>query len=116
MNINSLKELLRDYCLTPALAGYESKMAEKLKFQLEKYCDSTYIDKVGNVIGTIKGTDATAPSVMVYAHMDNIGFVIKKIEKDGFIRLERNGAPIEKALQGQGVVVGNEQGPLGHNH
>ena len=76
--------------MVPALAGYESKMAARLKPELDKYCDSSYIDKIGNVIATIKGTDPAAPNVMVLAHMDNIGFFVKKIESNGYLRLERN--------------------------
>ena len=73
MDINDLTEMLKRYTTTPALAGYEKNMAYKFKEDISKYVDSVRIDKVGNVIGTIEGTDPTAPTVMVFAHMDNIG-------------------------------------------
>ncbi|SDF99069.1 Putative aminopeptidase FrvX [Fontibacillus panacisegetis] len=105
-----LKSKLLDYMSTIRLSGYESRMAYKFKGDLSAYADQVKIDKMGNVIGTIEGTDSEAPSVMVFAHMDVIGFVISCIEPDGFLRFDRVGGISEKIVQGKAVVVGSEMG------
>lgn len=110
MNIAEIKSTLKDYMGTIRLSGYESKMAFKFKRDLSQYADRVSIDKIGNVIGTFDGLDPEAPSLMVFTHLDVIGFVISRIEPDGFIRVERVGGVPEKAVQGIGVMVGSETG------
>ena len=58
---------------------------------------TTRTDRLGNLIATLEG-DAGAPSVMLFTHMDQLGFVVRKIEPDGFIRVERLGGVPERAL------------------
>jgi putative aminopeptidase FrvX len=110
MNMSEIKSILKDYMSTTRLSGYESRMAYKLKEDLARFADRVIIDKIGNVIGTFDGTEPKAPSLMVFAHMDVIGFVIRRIEPDGFIRIERVGGVPEKVIQGIGVLVGSETG------
>ena len=64
----------------------------------------TRTDRLGNLIATLEG-DADAPSVMLFTHMDQLGFVVRKIEADGFIRIERLGGVPERALPSQAVLL-----------
>ena len=64
----------------------------------------TRTDRLGNLIATLDG-DAGAPSVMLFTHMDQLGFVVRKIEADGFIRVERLGGVPERALPSQAVLI-----------
>ena len=41
---------------------------------------------------------------MLFTHMDQLGFVVRKIEADGFIRIERLGGVPERALPSQAVT------------
>jgi putative aminopeptidase FrvX len=59
---------------------------------------------LGNLIASLEG-EADAPSVMLFAHMDQLGFVVRKIEADGLIRVERVGGVPERALPAQAVLV-----------
>ncbi|WP_276352151.1 M42 family metallopeptidase [Cohnella caldifontis] len=110
MRREELKDKLKTYMATIRLSGYESRMAYQFKADVEAYADHVKIDKLGNVIATFEGTDPEAPSLMVFAHMDVIGFVISRIEPDGFIRFERVGGISEKIAQGNAVMVGSEDG------
>ncbi len=49
---------------------------------------------------------------MVFAHMDQLGFIVRKIEASGLIRLERQGGVPERALPAQAVLLCTEQGDL----
>lgn len=104
------KELLKDFMLTPAPSGYEKEMAVKLKKCFEQYCDEVYIDRPGNCIGKIKGTQPGLPRAMVFGHMDQLGFIVRKIEDDGFIQVDRLGGIPEKVLPGLQLVIRDEQG------
>ncbi|MNM41922.1 putative aminopeptidase YsdC [compost metagenome] len=110
MQKEELKTTLREYMGIIRLSGYESRMAYRFKDDLSKYTDQVMIDKTGNVIATFPGSDPEAPHLMVFAHMDVIGFVISRIEPDGFLRIERVGGISEKIVQGIPVMVGSENG------
>ena len=103
-------EVLKDLMLTEALSGYEKKMAYKLKAYFEHYTKDVSIDKIGNVIAKIPGTDDSSPSVMVFAHMDQLGFIVRKIDEDGFIQVDRLGGIPEKVLLALNVSIGTIDG------
>lgn len=107
-----LAELLKDMALIPALSGHEERMARYLKGALSPYADEVRLDPVGNLIARIDGTDPAAPRVMVFAHMDQLGFVVRKVEEEGYLRLERLGGIPEKVLPGTRVLVETEDGDL----
>lgn len=106
----STKEILKDFMLTSAPSGYEKEMAYKLKAYLEAYCEDVRIDRVGNVIGKIAGTNEKAPRAMIFGHMDQLGFIVRKVESDGFIQVDRLGGIPEKVLPGLEVVIRSEDG------
>jgi putative aminopeptidase len=59
---------------------------------------------LGNLIATVDG-DVEAPSVMLFAHMDQLGLIVRKIEPNGLLRVERLGGVPERALASQSVLV-----------
>lgn len=82
----SSKEILKEFMLTSAPSGYESEMAYKLKTHLEQYCADVTIDRVGNVIAKVPGRNPALPRAMVFGHMDQLGFIVRKVEEVGFTR------------------------------
>lgn len=96
--------LLRELMLIPGLSGHEGRVRKYLAAKLAGLGLVTRTDGLGNLIATLDG-DADAPSVMLFTHMDQLGFVVRKIEPDGFLRLERLGGVPERALPSQEVVV-----------
>lgn len=105
-----LKQVVKEFMLTPAPSGYESKMAYAMKGHLEPYADEVTIDRAGNVIGTFNGTDPEAPKLMVFAHLDQLGFIVRKIEKNGLIQVDRMGGIPEKVLPALKVLVAGIDG------
>lgn len=105
-----LKAVLKKYMSIPRLSGYEGEAAEAFAADLAAYTENVIRDRAGNVIASFPGCDPAAPSVMVFAHMDSIGFVVTYIDEHGFLRLDRVGGVPEKALQGLDVRVRSEDG------
>lgn len=66
----SSKEILKEFMLTSAPSGYESEMAYKLKAHLEQYCPEVTLDRVGNVIAKVTGTDPSLPRP-IFGHLDS---------------------------------------------
>jgi len=105
-------EQLKSMCFLSALAGHEEKMIAFMKNEMSKYVSDVRVDRLGNVIGCKPGINASGPKVMVFAHMDEIGFMVRKIESDGFIRLTRVGGIPEKSLPGQRVILNGKKGDI----
>lgn len=105
-----ITDCLKKFMLLPAPSGYEKEMAYCLKEALTPYSDELNIDRVGNVIAKINGSDSSSPKIMIFAHMDQLGFIIRKIEPDGFIQLDRLGGIPEKVLPGLKLLIRSEDG------
>lgn len=103
-------ELLQEFMMVPAPSGYEQEMAARMKGYFEKYCDTVQVDRSGNVIGMIEGKNPQAPRLMVFGHMDSLGMIVRKIEKNGYVRCDRLGGLPEKVLPGTEFQVRNENG------
>ena len=103
-----IMKTLQDLMLTPAPSGYEKEIAYKLAGYFRPFCEDVRIDKVGNVIAKVAGRDPSLPRAMVFAHMDQLGFIIRRIEPDGFIQVDRLGGIPEKVLPGLQLLVRSE--------
>ena len=104
------REILERLCLAPAPSGYEKECAYTWRAMMEPLADETRLDRNGNVICTLRGTDEASPSIMVFAHLDTLGFIVRRVEKDGFIQVDRLGGIPEKVLPGLRVAIRTVEG------
>jgi len=93
------------------VAGREEEVRSLMKKFLKPYVDEVVEDKLGNVIG-IKRGKKNAPKVMLAAHMDEIGLLIKTISKEGFLQFMKIGGIDDRVLLAQKVIVSTEKGHL----
>jgi putative aminopeptidase FrvX len=98
-----LGALTSELMLIPGLSGHETRVRRALAAQLSELGIPSRSDRLGNLIATIEG-EAARPSVMLLAHMDQLGFVVRKIEASGLVRVERLGGVPERALPSQSVL------------
>ena len=68
------------------------------------YADEIQVDKMENVIAIKKGK-ADSPKIMLAAHMDEVGLMVKTITKDGFIQFSKMGGIDDRILPAQKVIV-----------
>ena len=99
-----LRDTLSELMMIPGLSGHEDRVRRYLRARLDDLGIASRSDRLGNLIATIEG-DPGAPSVMLFAHMDQLGFVVRKVEADGFLRVERLGGVPERALPSQAVLL-----------
>jgi putative aminopeptidase len=104
--VETLLQLMR----LPGLAGHEQGVAAFMSERMRPYADEVREDRLGNVIATLHGRDGDAPVVMLFAHMDSLGFIVRKIDADGFVRIHRLGGIPEKVLPGLRVEIGKADG------
>jgi putative aminopeptidase FrvX len=99
-----LRSDLIDLMLTPGLSGHEERVAALIRARLAAEGIGSRVDRMGNVIATFEG-DPEAPSVMLFTHMDQLGFFVRRIEPDGLVRVERMGGVSERAMAAQAVTL-----------
>ncbi|MBC7142032.1 MAG: hypothetical protein H5U18_07735 [Rhodobacteraceae bacterium] len=102
--MDRLRADLTDLMLIPGLSGHEDRVRRHLAAALAAEGIESRPDRMGNLIATFGG-DPAAPSVMVFTHMDQLGFIVRKVEADGLIRVERLGGVPERALASQAVLL-----------
>jgi putative aminopeptidase FrvX len=110
MNNVAYTNILKKFMETFGPSGYEKEVAYCFKTEIEKTADAVFIDKPGNVIAQYNGSDPESPVVMLFAHMDQLGFIVRKIEPDGYIQIERLGGIPEKVLPGLRVCIRTTNG------
>ena len=95
--------LLQKLTQTPGIAGREEQVRAIMVEELRALTDEVNVDRLGNVIAWKRGPSDRR--VMLAAHMDEIGFLVKHIDNNGFIRLQPVGGFDARVLFAQRVFV-----------
>lgn len=91
-------------------SGFEGKVRELIREEIESHADEVRVDPMGNLIALKKG-DGTGLKVMIAAHMDEIGVMVTHITKEGFLRFTNIGGVFPHNLMGARVQF--ENGTMG---
>jgi putative aminopeptidase len=103
-------ETLRELSDLSALSGHEEPVIRLMKARLAALTDEVTVDNLGNVIALIRGKGGSRAPAMLFAHMDELGLMVNRIQPDGFLRFVRVGGIPERVLQGQRVLLTGKQG------
>jgi len=103
-------DLLKELTESPGISGYEIAIRGVVRKYLEKYGELSQ-DKIGSVICRKQGT-AEKPRIMLAGHMDEIGFMVKQITSDGFIKFLPLGGWFDQVLLGQRVIIQTIKGDV----
>ena len=105
-------KLLAQICEVAGVPGHEQRVIELVLKNIKDIADTIESDNLGNVYAIKKGKDSSK-RVMVAAHMDEIGFMVKHIDSNGFIRFHTLGGFDPKTLTAQRVVVHGKKDLIG---
>lgn len=108
--MDSITQLLKDLTEAYGVPGYEAPVRAVVRKYIEPLGNVTQ-DKIGSVICQVDGT-SQSPRVMLAGHMDEIGFMVKYITKEGFIRFIPLGGWFDQVLLGQRVVIQTRTGEI----
>ncbi|MBQ9748542.1 MAG: hypothetical protein IJV98_07140 [Clostridia bacterium] len=98
-------ELLQRLGAAVAPSGAEHDVAALIGEEIAPLCDSISYDKLGNLIAVISPKRGEPRSrIMLTAHMDEVGFLVKSIENDGRVRISLLGDISTDTLTGRRVV------------
>jgi endoglucanase len=101
--------LLKKIINAAGVSGYESEITKIMYDEFRKITKEVEIDNFGNVIARKgKGTK----KIMIAAHMDEIGLLVKYITKDGYLNFIKIGGIDDRVLVGQRVIVKSKKGDV----
>lgn len=100
---------LKELTELSGVSGYEYEVRNYIKNKLTEIGCEYYVDKLGNVIAHNKGRKNK--TLMVAAHMDEVGLIVTHIDKDGFIRFKAVGGIDQRVLNSKVVLVGDKKIP-----
>jgi endoglucanase len=87
-----MKDLIQKLVVVPGLPGYEGKIREAIKTEIEPFVSSMEVDALGNLIAK-KGTKKPGGlRILLTAHMDEVGLIVTHVDKNGFARFTPMGA------------------------
>ena len=107
----SLSENLEKLSNVHGVTGREQEVSKLMISMMKPHVDEISIDKLENVITMKKGKKAS-PKVMIAAHMDEIGLMVKTITKQGFLQFAKMGGIDDRILLAQKVIIHTQKGPL----
>jgi putative aminopeptidase FrvX len=108
-DIKKIKGLLEKLANAHGISGYEGDIRKIIQKEIKTYVDEVRTDSFGNLITIKKGG---SPSVMLAAHTDEIGLMVKYIDDEGFIRFAKIGGWFDQTLLNQRVLLHTRKGTV----
>ena len=95
-----------------AISGQEQPVVAHLQDALAGVADELHVDAVGNLHAVRRGA-RPGPTVLIAAHTDEIGLIVKAVEPDGFLRFDKVGGVLDNLLAARMVRVRGHLGVIG---
>lgn len=102
---------LSELTALPGVSGNENAVRAYIKKRIEPLCDRIEIDTMGNMVCFKKGTGNTGKTLMLCAHMDEVGLIVSRITEEGFLKFKGVGSIDPRVLISKRVFVGDEALP-----
>jgi putative aminopeptidase FrvX len=103
-------ELLRELTEAPGISGYEREVREIIRRHLQ-HITTIEQDRLGSIVCRKDGK-AEKPRIMLAGHMDEIGFIVKFITDEGFIKFSPLGGWWGHVMLAQRVVIKTQKGDV----
>ena len=97
------RAFLDDLLTTASPSGFETPATRVWVDYVEGFADDVHVDAYGNAIATVEGPGEG--DVAFGGHADEIGFIVREIDDEGFLSLSRIGGSDRTVTRGQHVVV-----------
>ena len=103
-------ERLKELCLKNGVTGCEDEVRDYLLSHIPEDVE-VKTDAIGNIMAFKRGKNRPASRLMVCAHMDEVGFIIKSITSEGYLKFAPVGGIDRRLLPGKTVEIGDEKLP-----
>lgn len=106
---SSLKDTVKALCALDGVSGAEDAVRDYIASRAAPYADDIKTDAMGNLIVFKKGRKAPGKSVMLCAHMDEVGVIVTGITDDGYVKFHEVGGLDRRVIIGKKVRIGEKR-------
>ncbi|MGB2983511.1 MAG: M42 family metallopeptidase [Candidatus Bipolaricaulia bacterium] len=104
--------LLRELSDAFGVSGFEDDVRGRIERLIRPHVDDVAVDPLGNLTATRSGSDDRV--LMLDAHMDEVGFIVKWIDDAGFLRFAPIGGWDERIIPGHRIEIRTRSGEMRH--
>ena len=110
-------DLLERISNVPGVSGHEKAAQDLVTAEMRDHCDELYEDRIGNIIGVKRATEKVEGErplrVVIAAHVDEFGFIVRQINGDGFIKVGMMSGADPSSLMGHQIVIRGKEDVVG---
>ena len=101
-------ETLKTLCSLSGVSSWEDEVRDYIRKRVEPHADSVRVDALGNLIVFKRGAKPTGNKLMLCAHMDEVGLMVKSVTDEGYLKFGCVGGIDRRILLGKRVSVGEK--------
>lgn len=106
-----LMDTIKELCALDGVSGCEDAVRSYIKEKATPYADEIRVDPLGNLIVFKKGKKATGNTLLLAAHMDEVGLIVRSITEEGYLKFSCVGGIDRRVLLSKPVMVGPNRIP-----
>lgn len=103
--------MLKDLTDAKGISGHEREARDVMESYIKPYADEVYTDNLGSLIAKKSGND-DGPKIMVAGHLDEVGFMVTRIDKNGFVYFQTIGGWWSQIMLAQRVTIMTSKGDV----
>ncbi len=100
-----MKKLIKELSDLRGISGFEYRISDKIAEYFRPYADDVTVDTLGNVIAVKRCGKENAKKIMIEAHCDEIGLMVRDIDDRGFVTMAMVGGIDARILPSSEVVI-----------
>ena len=104
-------DTLKTLCALPGVSSFEDEVRDYIRNRVASCADSLRVDAMGNLIVFKKGAKSTGNKLMLCAHMDEVGLIVRDTTDEGYLKFSCVGGIDRRVLLGKQVMVGANKVP-----
>ena len=104
-------DLLKTLCAASGVSGDEGETREIIRAHAAEHSNDIFVDVMGNLIVKKSGKSRSDKTIMVCAHMDEVGVIVTSVTDDGFVKFACVGGIVRRVLLGKRVFFGKNRVP-----
>lgn len=109
--MDELLKMYEELTCVPGIPGYEEPVRKVMKKYLEPVSDQIITDNLGSIAGVKTGREG-GPRIMVAGHLDEVGWMVTMITKEGFLKIQPVGGWWSQVMLAQRVRILTRKGEL----
>jgi putative aminopeptidase FrvX len=103
--------MLKDLTDARGIPGNEKEARDVMENYIKPYADKVYTDNLGSLIAE-KAGDKNGPKIMIAGHLDEVGFMVTRIDEKGFVYFQTVGGWWSQVMLAQRVTIMTAKGDV----